>query len=331
MSKLTRIKFTGMSPMHIGIGRDSYDISQSQLHSDTLTAALAAMRAIQGKDTDLDRWLDLVALSLAFPYYGDTYFLPKPAGRLHVTFGKSEADDMLHRKALKKVAWIDSRLWPKLISGEQSVIEPTQLHGEFLLDKTVTDFETPMKQTISQRVSVNRTGADDAEPFAFAWTFFRPNAGLYCLLDAPDEMTDEIRDLFTMLGEQGVGSDRSVGGGHFDVELSEQSLPDVPNSNAVMTLSMLIPSAEELPTLNLEQSQFNIIKRGGFMAGTTDDDKRHLRKNTIHMFAEGAVFATTSAPRGIVVDLRPAVASHPIFRSGRAICVNIKQQHDEQL
>ena len=315
-----------MSPMHIGLGRDSYDVSAGALHSDTLTAALASVRALSGKDGDLKKFLDSFALSSAFPYCGDVLFFPKPNGKLNVAVDGLEEKDC--RKLLKKVTYVASSIWKKLITGEKLIVKRCQIYGQYLIDECKDVFVPPMVSKITQRVKVPRIDNEDATPFAFEWTYFRKDCGLYCLLDAESDVASEVEGLFNELGEQGIGSDRNVGGGHFETDAKGNfEMTDVPDSNGTMLLSMYIPSEQELPTLNVEKSRYQLMKRGGYIAGSLSDNLRHLRKNTVHMFAAGSVFNTATSVFGKVVDLRPTWKDgdlHPVYRSGRSLSINIK-------
>lgn len=320
------IKMTNMSPMHIGLGRDNYDVSAGALHSDTLTAALASVRALRGKDGDLKQFLESFALSSAFPYCGDVLFLPKPNGKLNVAVDGLEEKDC--RKLLKKVTYVASSIWKKLITGEKLIVKRCQIYGQYLIDECKDDFVPPMVSKITQRVKVPREDGKNADPFAFEWTYFRKSCGLYCLLDASIEVATEVEKLFDELGQQGVGSDRNVGGGHFGIDTTKTfEMPEVPDADGTMLLSMYIPSEQELPTLNVEKSRYQLMKRGGYIAGSSSDNLRHLRKNTVHMFAAGSVFNTATSVFGKVVDLRPTWKDgdlHPVYRSGRALSINIK-------
>ena len=320
------IKMTNMSPMHIGLGRDSYDVSAGALHSDTLTAALASVRALSGKDGDLKQFLESFALSSAFPYCGNTLFLPKPSGKINVEVEGMEEKD--YRKLLKKVAYVASTLWQKLINGEKLLIARNQLQGQYLLEKPEDNFLSPMVSMINQRVSVPRKDNEDATPFAFEWTYFREGCGLYCLLDAESDVASEVEDLFNELGEQGIGSDRNVGGGHFGIDTTKTiEMPEVLDSDGTMLLSMYIPTGQELTKLNVETSRYQLLKRGGYIAGSSSDNLRHLRKNTVYMFTAGSVFNCVEHLNGKVVDLRPQWKDgdlHPVYRSGKALSINIK-------
>lgn len=333
MATLRLIRLTAMSPLHIGIGRDTYDVAAPALHSDTLSAALAAIRAVQGKVDDLQQFLDSFALSSAFPYAvkGDktTLFMPKPAGKLNVAVKGLEEKD--YRKSLKKVKFIALPIWRQLVAGDALQVEQDQLHGAYLLDKADSEFTPPMKSVVSHRVAVPREDNKDAEPFAFEWTFFKDDehekSGLFCLLHADsDEVADEVTELFSELGEQGIGSDRNVGGGHFNIATEQFEFVNCAGANATMLLSSYIPTEEELTMLDVINSRYQLIKRGGFISGSNDDQWRHLRKNTIYMFTAGSTFNTLQPLKGKVVDLRPAWNDnlHHVWRSGKPLAINIK-------
>lgn len=326
MKRFTVIKFTDMSPLHIGMGRDSFDVAESALHSDTLSAGIAALRAQNGKTDDVKQFMESFSLSSAFPYWGDTLFLPKPAGRLPVVVqGRSEEQ---YRKLLKKVKFVARPLWKKLIQGDELTVDEEQLKGDFLVsEEDTTQFSALYKKLKTQRVKVPRDGGN-AEPFTFEWMFFARGAGLYTILQCENpEIRSEVVSLLSQLGEQGVGSDRSVGGGHFSVETQELELPQVEGANAVITLSAYIPARDEIESLNLPEAQYQLMRRGGFISGSINTELRHLRKKTVVMFAPGSVFPCTEPLNGAIVDLRPQWndSLHPVFRSGKPVVVQFKR------
>jgi len=51
MSEYKIIKFTQLTPLHVGTGKEDYDSSAGMLQSDTLSAALAAIRSQMGMHT----------------------------------------------------------------------------------------------------------------------------------------------------------------------------------------------------------------------------------------------------------------------------------------
>jgi len=174
---------------------------------------------------------------------------------------------------------------------------------------------------------VPRADNADAEPFYFNWTYFSSEAGLYVLTDATGTVFSELTELFKLLGESGFGTDRNVGGGKFEVETGAIELPSVADANHTMLLSLFIPAKEELQALNLNAARYELLLRGGYMAGSSVEGFRHLRKRSVYMFGAGSLFPTVETLRGKVVDLKPDwndERMHPVFRSGRPFTVKVK-------
>ena len=326
MATYTIIKLKEMSPLHMGTGKENYDFSASILHSDTLSAALAAMRVRLGRSADVADFMDSFTLTSAFPYMGNRYFLPRPCGRVAVSI--NDCDEYVSRKKIKSIRFIESTLWNQLIEGKKVTVGVDSLKDGFLLagnDKG--RFEQPYEASVNQRVSMPREVGADAEPFFFDWTYFRHDAGLYCLTDAEGALLDEIVSLFEMLGEQGLGTDKNIGGGKFSVETDTMECPDLPQSNAVVTLSLYIPHENDMLLMDLPNSHFELVLRGGYMAGSEENDFWHLRKKSIYAFGVGSLLRTSGTLKGKIVDLRPTdyhdERMHPVYRSGKPFVLPI--------
>jgi len=326
------IKLTNLSPIHVGTGKENYDFSSSVLHSDTLMAALAAIKARLDDSDDIASFLNSFALSSAFPFCGKQLFMPLPRGRKEITVeGKSEAE---YRKSLKKLAYAEVSLWNKIIAGNLLTIKTEQIqHGELLTatDEPIPDPKhpeiKPYKKQVMQRVTVPRDETNNTTPFFFEWLYFHPQCGLYCIVDVNDEKTyKEVVKLFKILGEVGIGTDRNVGGGKFEVEEGTISIDAPVDANAMMSLGLYLPTRTELGNINLDESRYMMLQRGGFMAGSSNSSLCHLRKRSIYMFDEGSVFSTKTSLQGKVEDLKPDwnTELHPVFRSGRTIMIPIK-------
>ncbi|MCL2650335.1 MAG: type III-A CRISPR-associated RAMP protein Csm4 [Candidatus Azobacteroides sp.] len=319
------IKLKNLTPLHIGTGKENqYDFSATDLHSDTLSSALAALRIQQGKVDDIESFLNSFTISSAFPFFEKIFFLPKFQGKVNISIEKKDA--LEYRKQLKKLKFIDSRLWCNLISGLSVTVNTSCLQGEFLL-KDTKDFEKPYRSQVNQRVNVPRADNCDANPFFFNWTYFNKKAGLYCLTDAKDEKFTELLKLFILLGETGLGTDRNIGGGKFEVESGALDLPEIPEANQTMLLSLYIPTEEELLILELKKARYELLMRGGYMAGSYEESFRHLRKRSIYMFNVGSIFPTIEKLTGKTVNLAPEwndEQMHPVFRSGRPFYLSVK-------
>jgi len=319
------IKLKNITPLHIGTGKENqYDFSAADLHSDTLSAALAALRARQGKTDDIEKFLQSFTVSSSFPFWENVFFLPRFQGKINVKVAGKE--EKTYRKQLKKLKYIDISLWSDLVRGHEVLIDESQLKGDFLLHTSV-GFEKPYRSQVNQRVSVPREGNEDASPFFFNRKYFHEKAGLFCLTDAQGERFEEILDLFRQLGESGLGTDRNIGGGHFETEADSLDLPEIPDANYTMLLSLFIPTKEELAAIKVKTARYDLLLRGGFMAGSNEESLCHLRKRSIYMFNVGSLFPTTKPLTGKIVDLAPAwndERMHPVFRSGRPFSIPVK-------
>ena len=80
--------------------------------------------------------------------------------------------------------------------------------------------------------------------------------------------------------------------------------------------------------LDLQNSNYTLIQRGGFIAGSEKERFRHLRKKTIYMFTAGSIFNTTANIIGKVENkIAPDYPdTHSVYRSGHALTIKIKSQ-----
>lgn len=323
MSEYKIIKFTQLTPLHVGTGKEDYDSSGGMLQSDTLSAALAAIRAQMGKTDDVLDFMQSFTISSAFPYWKEFLFFPVPKGKLQVEIVGKE--DYEYRKLLKKVKFVEFGLWKELIAGKRIIIKQEQLQNEFLIPKI--SFGKVMKNQVNQRVQVPRMDGMENKLFSFDWQFFDKEAGLYCLIDADERVFAEVMELFKLLGENGIGTDKNVGGGKFVPEVGVIQIPEVPDANAILLLSLFLPEEAELSQLKLDNAVFELILRGGFLAGSTEEEFRHLRKKSVYMFNVGSFFPTNKEIKGKIVDLSPEwndEKMHPAYRSGKPFSINIK-------
>lgn len=324
MSSYRIIKLRNLSPLHMGDGRDeSPDTSSAMVSSDSILAALASAYAPHHSETEVKALMEHLTISSSLPWIGEHLFLPKPIGRLAVVM--DEGDEEKVRKQLKKIAYLDSGLWEKMACGEHLKVTTDAIHGPYLCEDA--DLGTLSINNLLTRPSVDRENSR-AESFYFSWHYFNPNGGLYFILGAMDDaMFETCLELFNHLGEQGIGSNRSGGGGHFEVEGGSMELRMPQDADALMLLSNYIPTREEMGKMDLDGCRFKIVRRGGYMAGSSDMDLRHLRRREVYMFEPGSLFGGMESLSGKVVDLAPQWNSenmHPVYRSGKPLWLPIK-------
>lgn len=324
--KFTAIKLIFRSPLHIGTGKETYDSASGYLHSDMLSSALCAVRCQLAGATGLDEFRSSYLLSSAFPFMGDLVFLPKPIGRISIRIGNEPEEKF--RKTLKKIEFIELTLWEKLIRGEELIIQKEQvIHGKYLIDISQTSNSYGGIQTeVQQRVRIGSNADADPEPYYFERMYFSEGTGLYCLLDSTDSFKHQIIELFRHLGQNGIGTDRSVGNGFFDIETKDIELTFPENATHCMTLSLTVPQKEEIKETDLADSSYQLLTRSGFIAGSSYEQFRHLRKKSICAFAEGSVFSNTKIT-GKWVDMRPQWDDkrlHPVWRDFRGFSLPVK-------
>ena len=325
MAHFSIIKLSHLTPLHIDTGRESYDFSSGSLHSDTLLSALASIMALRGEALGIESFLQSTRVSSAFPFYGEHLFMPVPKGRLNVKVAGE--DESLYRKDLKKVRYMEMPLWQHLVGGERVSIERRQLQGEYILSEATMMPSRISNNAVNERVSVPRSDAKDSEPFFFEWKYFDKEAGLFVLTDVEGSSLEGLLSLFELLGQQGVGTDKSVGGGKFEVDYGGTvDFKAVENAGSVLLLSLYLPTPEEMETIDLENSRYSLLLRGGYMAGSQEETLRHLRKKSVYMMETGSVLQTSQPLEGKVTDLRPEWSSsnmHPVYRSGKLLSLPI--------
>ena len=136
----------------------------------------------------------------------------------------------------------------------------------------------------------------------------------------------DLKAAIMLLGEEGIGGDRTVGKGQFEPTFTEYkgSLFNTNASSYFVTLSMYLPSKSEIQKglLQGENVSYDIEKRGGWIYS---DFAKSQRKRTVRMFQEGSVFKNTGREfYGKVVNVAPeSFKRHPVFRNGLAFRINI--------
>lgn len=332
--KIYKLHFT--APLHISDPHDDLGNSQKVIQSDTLYAALMSCLAKRGESLPEDGDLGFTVSSL-FPYFQKdkdstpVYFLPIP-----MLAKQAELADASMAKKVKKVQWVDSALFPKVLSGE-SLFDGTGKYIPYIQESYLTTCELPkdingskefVRSEVSQRVTLkSRTGEEDALPYYVDKILFRHHAGFYFIAEGNTTLLEKALQLLSM---EGIGTDRNVGYGFFEFTVDSLSI-DLPlNANHQLSLSLLIPETEDQLTklMNSEQVAYDFVRRGGWI---TTYPYMTLRKNAIYGFLPGSVFYKeedeAATVIGKIVDLKPTAAdveiAHHVWRNGKAIMLPI--------
>jgi len=330
MTNYTLFKLCFTAPLHLAKGKTDYDSAEDMLHSDALKSALAVCGLQLGLLTDVMAFLESFKISSAFPFFKETYFFPKPnfldgEKSMHRITGMEEAKQ---RKLVKKIKWVEKALFEDLISSKVKAFHEDYFNGAFLsnLPKDTQIY----KSETQERVQIPRVmgEGEDTKPYYVDRLYFHEHAGLFFLLDTQDEkIVKQIESCLKLLGDNGLGTDRNVGNGQFVVEKVEDfNLPEVPNANAKINLSLYCPLKEELEAIKNDTKvlAYTLLKRGGWIASPQNLDHISLRKKSVFMFGEGSIFPSVGLA-GKIADLKPDILKneHEIFRDGTSIFLPI--------
>lgn len=282
------------------------------VHSDTLFSGLAnqwvkisAPYSVTDLISKLNSDSPPFQISSAFPYLGTEYYLPIPRGTNQVYMDLS-----------KDVPYLELSDFLKLAHGNRSHL------GKIPRKNPVAKFVTGF---ISPRVTIDRLTSVTNVYQLTGWTISN-GGGLYFLVDLKDEILRQTLELcIRMLGEAGIGSNRSVGYGVFhaeislirdDSEWSELFLPRENKDIRYYALSLCCPADDNEAQ---EAISYGIISRSGWIL--SNSSLMQMRRRECKMFSEGSLFR--SPIKGRLADVTPSVfrQEHDVYRYGLGMMV----------
>lgn len=319
------------SPLHLSKGKeDDYGESEQVLHSDTLKSALyVCARKLFGGEVvgDNDVFFRRFRISSAFPFYRDELFFPKPMLRLQPFDGK-EISEEKQGKSHKKIGFLGKTYFEDLIGANQLTIKQAHLvsGGKFVSDHPEVlklGKEPILKSDVQQRVTIPTDYSEDPTPYYVDRIFFNEGAGLWFAFEGDDKAFDVVEKALKLLGEEGIGTDRAVGNGHFEAKPDTLKLKLSENATHQLLLSLYCPQQAELSKSLLLSSSYGLLKRGGYLANPDKAEHLTLRKKSVYMFTEGSVFETTIPLTGKIENLRPTYSglSQNVWRDGQAFSI----------
>lgn len=307
------------SPLHIGEDHPGIGIegSSSIVHSDTIFSAIAnhwATLPCSNGNLPLERLLERFKkeeppflISSAFYYKstsrGTTYYLPRLL------------TDNPKLMELKNIRYLELTDFIKLAQGEW-------FEGELPKDPE----DEIVRSAYFPRVSLDRISS--ASNLFHAGTITFRNGGLYFLLDIKDEsLLPTIELCLNLLGESGLGGERSTGCGLF--EWSKQRIEDDPQWQPLWELEKEVNKRFCLISLCFPQKRevehligYNLILRKGWIYSTSTN--LQLKRKTCQMLGEGSTFS--EKPAGDMADVTPGEFEkiHPVYRYGKAFALAVK-------
>lgn len=350
MPQLDTYYLTFRAGLHVGRHGIGQEKVLAHVPADTLFAALAVVRA--QVMPDVDTWAAgfnsdaPFCLTSAFPYAGKVRFYPRPV-RSPVS-----ADPKRWRKirfvsegVLKRL--LDGNapetLWPRPLDKEPADGLAMQGGAIWLMRDEMQDLPEDMRtknegngkrdlppkaiqhkrvwaEATVPRVTVDRI-THASEIYHTGRITYAPECGLWFGVQWRDpSRRDDFETLLRVLGDAGLGAERSAGYGAFTFERREPlTLADPPENGLMMLLSRYYPrDAQDAQALTRGDAAYELIHLAGRVrtAGLADQRRRGVR-----LVAEGSLIG--AAAQGGLADVRPEVGEfpHAVYRYGLALGV----------
>ena len=322
MSKHVTYYLNFRSPLHLGrrgVGLEETEISIS---ADTLFSAICqTWRTFYGEEVLTDflaqyETSEPFLLTSAFPFADDTRFFPKP---LVIDPKIRFSDD--DRKKLKKVRFLSERRFRQIVDGELSASDSADLiqdndlinDGQLWIHNDDKCPRTVWKTDKRPRVTLDRQSSA-SEIWHLKAIKFETGCGLWFDVQFDtEEIQTQIETILHVLGDTGIGGERSAGYGIFDLHSEPTDPQPESESDRFITLAPIGPrDADELDRLiQGDNVGYTLEERSGWIGSSEGSG---LRRQQVWMFAEGSVLNGNGAQGGRLVDLRPDACPHPVWR-----------------
>ena len=332
------------APFHFGVRGVGVEATALTARSDTLFSALCiTLRELRG-EAELEVFLDQfpraedsnrdppLLLSAGLPYAGDVRLYPRPL--LPVP---GLENDPAEQKRQKKITFVSETIFRAWVSGSdvlQHYNRRNLLHSGrvwvtaneciALLDRFLDEDTGQVRMWAVgdvPRVTVDRVSSASSV-YQAGQVRFAPGAGLYLLVAwRDDEWRDRFWETLQVLGDAGVGGERSSGSGLFTpLEPQPVDLPDVEGTARWVTLSSCWPLPSQEGMLG-PGAAYRLENRRGWM---DSPDGRNLRRKSVHMLEPGSVLRALpgQATYGGLADVTPKIFdAHVVWRYGLALPV----------
>ncbi len=324
------------SPLHLGVdGIDGQEKVEDMLRSDTIFSAVMANWGLLFDD-DVEELCEKppFLLSSAFPYVGTGRYYPVPVGMFDDIIKK----DSGNRKFWKKVDFIPEKYILKFCKKGELPLEELDELKAFISEEEEKN-ETGAGGIYSNSKLVYRTGSErprigidrlissvmDEAFFYSRDVVFNDNCGLFFLVEYSDNSVMKKFDaVLRLLGDNGIGADRSIGRGQFVFSKEETTLKSAAPEKKGLLLSCYLPAEDEVKGGVLSDSMYNMVFRSGYVH---DFRMRNLRKKRVTMLGEGSIISHRGRKGGIVArvcDKDEMDIPHNVYRDGRAFLLEFE-------
>jgi CRISPR-associated protein Csm4 len=229
------------------------------------------------------------------------------------------------RKSLKRVRFASIESLRSLLNGNMPPGVIAQ--GDALVPET---FDGEIWTNRSRlRLQVDRMGDRpmDGQLYEFGGVFLANNVCLTVVVDFIDaNCRNNVEAVLALLGDEGIGADRTAGYGAFRVDNAEEGFAADLGTGARLSLSLLHPSPDEVGRGLLDPpAEYLITTRGGWAMSAT---AASFRRKAVNMLAEGSLVKDLGSRRygdsAMVLEPGDLGPSHPVYRVGSAVTLPLK-------
>ena len=311
----TLCKIKPRGAFHIGIKEGALEKSMNYIHSDTIFGGLCnTYRLLYGRE-ELEELLDKFKekppflISSAFPYYEQVTFFPLPKSTNFSEYGIEDK----YVKKYKKIEFVSFNIIKSLLKNEleKHLDENNIIQGKILVTAEEKEkiTENIWKEKETPRVVIDRkTNASNI--YYFGEIEYCNKCGLYFLIRFIDKgIKNRIKASIRLLGDEGIGGDRSYGKGLFNADFEKFEWNK--GNGRFIVLSLYSPKENEIDMV--KDGYYDIITRGGWVYSY---DERGERKKFIRMLKEGSTFEGNKEFYGKLIDVTMEGRHHRIYRYG---------------
>lgn len=335
MEQLVLIKLKPKAPFHLGERGVGIEETSEIVHSDTLFGALCwCWTLLTGKEpTDfLQPFLDgkpPFVLSSAFPFWQEILFVPQPPVPLPV-----KGDEQFKRD-VQKVSFLSLRALEQMSQRDLDQHELTLLARTRLLalrdeaDQLDDADKDPWTVMQVPRVTLDRS-TSASEIFHAGRLVFAKDSGLYLLVRVVEPgAVVTLEALFRLMGDEGLGGERSCGYGFFESQFAEITL-NLPETSTKLLLSLYNPKdALELEQFDLARSAYQLMRRRSWVFSAR---AKNLQTRAVNFFAEGSILQARQPERpgvhGRLVEVVRAGEGipHSVYRNGLGFFISWQEK-----
>jgi len=302
------------TPFHIGLKEGTLEKTMCYIHSDTIFSAICNNYRLLYEKEELENLLrgfkddPPFLISSAFPYSHDVLFFPTPK-----SIDVSKCVERRDIKRFKKIEFISQKVVEDLTENNlvEHLREDNIVQGKLLVsneEKERIDDKIWIEREVP-RVSIDRRSSS-SNIYYFGEVEYCKECGLYFLVNfREDAYKNKLNAAIRLMGDEGVGGDRSYGKGLFTIEFKDFSWNI--DSGSFVTLSLYFPREDEIEMV--KNGYYEIIGRGGWVYSP---DEKGTRKKFVRMLSEGSTFKGDKTYYGGVVKV--GEGKHDVYRYGYA-------------